>query len=166
MKSLVELLKESLIINETIDVKELESVEWEAPVLGAFLEEIGIDSKDVEIFLSSNTDTISEYAFSIDDDEFEGLQAIEDYRKFKLLDFDYNIAKDLLTYKYAPRDFYIYWIDSGNGLRTIVFERFDKLGYYNVFGELDLQFILDQFDDNDAFSSGNLGFIKDTIDDK
>lgn len=166
MRNLLDFIKESLVINEEINEKDIKFVEWGVHSLAAFLEEIGIDAKDIEIFVDSNSnnDTIKEYSMCINNsEEFDGLQSLENYRKYKLIDFDIKALEDKLTKKYVPRDTNLYWVDSGNGLRTIIMERFEELAYYNVFGELDLHYLLEEFDDDMTYSVSNLGFVKDTI---
>ena len=129
--------------------------------LKSFFESIGIPSEDVDIFIEEYGKNVNEYAFAIEDGSFEGLGIS---KKFEYTDVDWKaLDRTFTTKQQVPRDFNIYWVKGGNGLRTYVFERFeDVMGYYNVFGEGDLRTVLDAFNGMNL-KENNLGFVKHAI---
>ena len=92
MKNIKEFIKESLV-TEAITVDRIKNEDWDADKLSRFLNDMKINRKDVDMFISNYPDTIKEYNFEVDDPDFEGVEALREVKKFKELDFDKDNVK-------------------------------------------------------------------------
>ena len=69
MKSIKEFIKES-IVTEAITVDRIKNEDWDVDKLSRFLNDMKINRKDVDMFISNYPDTIKEYNFEVDDPHF------------------------------------------------------------------------------------------------
>ena len=81
MKNIKEFIKESLV-TEAITVDRIKNEDWDADKLSRFLNDMKINRKDVDMFISNYPDTIKEYNFEVDDPEFEGIDELREVNKF------------------------------------------------------------------------------------
>lgn len=161
MKNIVEFIKESLI-SEAITVDKIKHEDWTVEKLSKLFNDMKIKHKDIEMFTDNYEDTIKEYNFEIDDDSFEGIQELPNYRKFKELDFDKDKVKELFDNVENGDDINkVFWFDNGNGIRSIVIETkfHDKIAY-NVFGQDDFEDLLSCFSKEKVKSEPEFGFFK------
>ena len=161
MKSIKEFIKES-IVTEAITVDRIKNEDWDVDKLSRFLNDMKINRKDVDMFISNYPDTIKEYNFEVDDPEFEGISELHEVNKFKELDFDKDNVKELFDNVENGDDINkIFWFDNGNGIRTIIVEtKFTGRMSYNVFGQDDFEDVLDCFSSENVKSEPDVGFLK------
>ena len=161
MKSIKEFIKES-IVTEAITVDRIKNEDWDVDKLSRFLNDMKINRKDVDMFISNYPDTIKEYNFEVDDPEFEGIDELREVNKFKELDFDKDNVKELFDNVENGDDINkVFWFDNGNGIRSIIVEtKFTDRMSYNVFGQDDFEDVLDCFSGENVKSEPEVGFLK------
>ena len=161
MKNIKGFIKES-IVTEAITVNRIKNEDWDADKLSRFLNDMKINRKDVDMFISNYPDTIKEYNFEVDDPEFEGISELREVNKFKELDFDKDNVKELFDNVENGDDINkVFWFDNGNGIRSIIVEtKFPDRMSYNVFGQDDFEDVLDCFSQEDIKSEPEVGFLK------
>lgn len=162
MKSIKEFIKESIVITEAITVDRIKNEDWDVDKLSRFLNDMKINRKDVDMFISNYPDTIKEYNFEVDDPEFEGIDELREVNKFKELDFDKDTVKELFDNVENGDDINkVFWFDNGNGIRSIIVEtKFTDRMSYNVFGQDDFEDVLDCFSRENVKSEPEVGFFK------
>ena len=160
MKSIKEFIKES-IVTEAITVDRIKNEDWDVDKLSRFLNDMKINRKDVDMFISNYPDTIKEYNFEVDDPEFEGIDELREVNKFKELDFDKDNVKELFDNVENGDDINkVFWFDNGNGIRSIIVEtKFTDRMSYNVFGQDDFEDVLDCFSRENVKSEPEVGFL-------
>ena len=107
------------------------------------------DSNDIKLFLGNYHDTIDEYSIDINDSDFEGIGSISrsgNRRKFEEIDYDYDALNKALDERGFNdiKDAIVYWYNTGNGLRTIIFDLW--LGNKStliIFGKDDMYRVID-----------------------
>ena len=161
MKNIKEFIKESLV-TEAITVDRIKNEDWDADKLSRFLNDMKINRKDVDMFISNYPDTIKEYNFEVDDPEFEGISELREVNKFKELDFDKDNVKELFDNVENGDDINkVFWFDNGNGIRSIIVEtKFTDRMSYNVFGQDDFEDVLDCFSRENVKSEPEVVFLK------
>ena len=161
MKSIKEFIKES-IVTEAITVDRIKNEDWDVDKLSRFLNDMKINRKDVDMFISNYPDTIKEYNFEVDDPDFEGIDELREVNKFKELDFDKDTVKELFDNVENGDDINkVFWFDNGNGIRSIIVEtKFTDRMSYNVFGQDDFEDVLDCFSRENVKSEPEVGFLK------
>ena len=161
MKSIKEFIKES-IVTEAITVDRIKNEDWDVDKLSRFLNDMKINRKDVDMFISNYPDTIKEYNFEVDDPDFEGIDELREVNKFKELDFDKDNVKELFDNVENGDDINkVFWFDNGNGIRSIIVEtNIEDRMIYNVFGQDDFEDVLDCFSQEDVKSEPEVGFLK------
>lgn len=146
MKCLKSVLKTALY--ESLTFNRLTSKSWDSKLLNEFISGFLTDKNDIKLFINNYTDDINEYSFEIKDSEFEGLAGIPGIKSTTLnhLDCNYDKLIKILknTVSHSIQEVSVYWYNTGNGLRTIVFDIFDgKTSYINVFGQDDVHAVFD-----------------------
>ena len=147
MKNLKDVLKSKLF--ESLNSDNLPSKKWKPEDLNEFLSNILTDSNDIKLFLGNYHDTIDEYSIDINDSDFEGIGSISrsgNRRKFEEIDYDYDALNKALDERGFNdiKDAIVYWYNTGNVLRTIIFDLW--LGNKStliIFGKDDMYRVID-----------------------
>jgi hypothetical protein len=148
MKNLKDTIKAKLF--ESLNSDKMPSKQWKSDDLNEFLSGILADSNDIKLFIGNYEDTIDEYSIDINDSEFEGIGGISGSRnrsKFEELDCDYDALNKAVEERGFDnvKESMVYWYNTGNGLRTIIFDLW--LGNKStliIFGKDDMYRVIDE----------------------
>lgn len=147
MKNLKDTIKAKLF--ESLNSDKLPSKKWKSEDLNEFLSNILTDSNDIKLFIGNYDDTIDEYSIDINDSDFEGIGSISGSRnrsKFEELECDYDALNKALDERgfNDTKEAMVYWYNTGNGLRTIIFDLwFDNRSTLIIFGKDDMYRVID-----------------------
>lgn len=128
---------------------DLKSIKYDTAYIKKFLSSFLIDTNDIDVFIRSGIDYknhIDVYALTIDDKKFEGLGGLKsDYFEELKVDWD-DLFNTLKKYNFSNiHDANAFWVNSGNGLRTIVIDIFDgKRSILNIIGGDDLTRVISE----------------------